>query len=110
MLRITQVETESEPRLLLEGRITKETAVNIAELCEVSFTRSPSLALDMGGVSFVDLPSVPILNRLRALGVTFERCSSFVVELLGEPASKPASEGGDDPLIAALRRGDEEAF
>ena len=110
MLRITKLETETEPRLLLEGRITGDTATDLAKLSEAYFASSPTLALDLSGVSFADQPSAQLLNRLRTRGAVLEGCSGFLVELLRSASPKPKTDDPDDGLIAALRNGDEDAF
>ena len=107
MLRITKLETETEPRLLLEGRITGDTAADLAKLSEAYFASSPTLALDLSGVSFADQPSAQLLNRLRTRGAVLEGCSGFLVELLRSASPKPKTDDPDDGLIAALRNGDE---
>src|SRR5438034_496285 len=83
MLRITKLESES--RLLVEGRITHDTVAELARFSDGCFASSAALAVDLSGVTFVDLSGVPLLN-------------------------KEASRESADPLVEGLRRGDEEAF
>jgi RNA polymerase sigma factor (sigma-70 family) len=110
MLRITKLEAESESRLLVEGRITRDTVNELARLSDGCFASSATLALDLSGVTFVDHSGVPLLKTLRARGATLEGCSGYVTELLDRASGKEASREAADPLVEGLRRGDEEAF
>jgi RNA polymerase sigma-70 factor, ECF subfamily len=110
MLRITKLEAESESRLLVEGRETRDTVNELARLSDGCFASSATLALDLSGVTFVDLSGVPLLKTLRARGATLEGCSGYVTELLDRASGKEASREAADPLVEGLRRGDEEAF
>jgi RNA polymerase sigma-70 factor (ECF subfamily) len=106
MLRITTIENPSDLRLVIEGRITRETAPELGRLSLDGLT--PSLAaLDLSGVTFADPPSVELLRQLRSKGVMLEGCSGFLSELLG-PEGDPRPQA--DPLVEALRRGDADAF
>src|SRR5882724_5621431 len=106
MLRITTDESQSEPRLLIEGRITRESAGELSKFTEAFLSAS---VLDLTGVTFVDRQSAQILRGLRDRGATIEGCSAFLTELLvgGGRASDVPSE---HDLIAALRAGDDVAF
>ena len=108
MLRITKLESES--RLLVEGRITHDTVAELARFSDGCFASSAALAVDLSGVTFVDLSGVPLLKTLRARGAMLEGCSGYVTELLDRASSKEASRESADPLVEGLRRGDEEAF
>lgn len=110
MLRITKLESETKPRLLIEGRITRETAGELSSMSDRCLASSASLTLDLGGVTFVDSPSVQLLKKLTARGAVLERCSGFVQELLGNALRSDASRPDVDPLVEGTRSGDDEAF
>jgi RNA polymerase sigma-70 factor (ECF subfamily) len=110
MLRITKLEAESESRLLVEGRITSDTVSELARFSDGCFASSATLALDLTGVTFVDLSGVPLLKTLRARGAKLEGCSGYVTELLDRASSKEAWRESADPLVEGVRRGHEEAF
>ena len=112
MLRITQLQNDSETRLRIEGRITRDT---VGELTRFADGYLASSVLDLSGVTFVDMPSAQLLSSLSARGAVLEGCSSFLTELIGrstEDARRPQSPAADsqEDLVAALRRGDEQAF
>src|SRR5262249_34154470 len=110
MLRITKLESEPDSRLLVEGRITRDTVAELARLSDGCFASSPTLALDLRGVTFVDHSSVPMLAALQARGAVREGCSGCVAELLDRSSTKEAPPRSADPLVEALRSGDEAAF
>jgi RNA polymerase sigma-70 factor, ECF subfamily len=112
MLRITTVETESAPRLRFEGRITEETSALLAGFSDGGLADS---ILDLSGVTYVDNPSVRLLEGLRARGAVLEGCSPFLSALLGarraeRDATPAAGEPAERELLEALRRGEERAF
>ena len=110
MLRIAKVDGESEPRLLVEGRITGDTVAELARFSDGCFASSATVALDLSGVTFVDLASVPVLKTLRARGAVLDGCSGYVTELLDRTPAKAAASDSADPIVEGLRRGDEAAF
>src|SRR5436309_5973842 len=111
MLRITKLEAEPpESRLLVEGRITSDTVAELVRFSDGCFASSATFALDLNGVTFVDLSSVPLLKTLRARGAVLEGCSGYATELLERSSSNEAPREDADPLVAGLRRGDEAAF
>jgi len=118
MLRITAIETQPEPRLRIEGRITRETSRELITLPDGYLAAS---VLDLSGVTFVDNSSVELLKGLRARGTVFEGCSPFLSELLVggswaagsiAPSStiETSEERSERELVAALRSGDDAAF
>jgi RNA polymerase sigma-70 factor (ECF subfamily) len=116
MLRISSIEFESTKRLRIEGRITAKTADELAKLAETTLTGS---TLDMSGVTFVDRPSIAMIQRLRAQGARLERCSPFLSELLrgtdapggaNDGAARGSSEVAENDFVSSLRSGDERAF
>jgi RNA polymerase sigma-70 factor (ECF subfamily) len=107
MLRITKIETPPDLRLVIEGRVTHETAPELGRL-SLDGPQAPALAtLDLSGVTFADAPSVELLRRLRCKGVMLEGCSGFLSELLGPEGGAGAQA---DPLVEALRHGEADAF
>jgi RNA polymerase sigma-70 factor (ECF subfamily) len=114
MLRITPIEAKSPKRLRIEGRITTETADELVKLAGIALAGS---TLDMTGVTFVDRPSIALIQRLRAQGAMLEGCSAFLSELLRGTDAAGATNDGDaggsreeENLVSALRSGDERAF
>ena len=107
MLRITKLETEPKSRLLVEGRITRDTVAELARFSDGCFASSAALALDLSGVTFADLSSVALLKTLRRRGAVLEGCSGYLSERLDSTSSDEAPREDADPLLDGLRRGDE---
>lgn len=79
MIRITADSTNGL-RLIVEGKLTGAAAAR--ELRNECAGRGPGVVLDLSGVVFADRAGAELLKELRAAGVTLERCSSFIKELL----------------------------
>jgi ABC-type transporter Mla MlaB component len=79
MLRIT----ERNGSLLLEGRVAERWVPELERAAATCLEKSPSLELDLSGVSYVDAAGAKLLARLAARNVALRGHSAFVAELLG---------------------------
>ena len=118
-MRVTDVSlSQSVVRLRLEGRITQTTVAELVAAIEPAVAAGSPVALDLGGVGFVDQAGVDTLRGLRARGVVLAGCSSFLGEMLrleppvgrAETEAPGAGSRGDACLLDRLRRGDDAAF
>jgi RNA polymerase sigma-70 factor, ECF subfamily len=114
MIRITVVPSEhSATRVIVEGRITKGSSVELAGACQQPLTRGDNLELDLSGVTFADSDRVALVRDLIKRGCILEQCSELMRTLVEDPSSQsPTSNGAVDEryLLAQLRAGDENAF
>jgi len=120
MLKITQsTPTESSAaRLRVEGRIVGAAVHELERAVATVDGEAP--ILDFAGVSFIDRDGARALTALVRDGATVVGCSAFVEEILrtadaaaevdGESDDAPAIDDDERRLIAALRRGDPDAF
>jgi RNA polymerase sigma-70 factor (ECF subfamily) len=112
MMRITRTTGPATVRLQVEGRITKENAMDLQSACEPSPSagRNPVL-MDLSGVRFADEAGLQVLRTAAARGTVLLGCSGFLNELLRSDAQAPGGDPTDEcALVARLRAGDEEAF
>ncbi len=87
MLKIARIERPGTGCILrLEGRVIGPWVEELRRCCEEALACSPSVALDLSGVSFVDRPGIPVLQGFRARGVALINCSGFVSALLNGEA------------------------
>lgn len=114
MIRITVVPSEHcATRVIVEGRITKGSSVELAGACQQPLTRGDNLELDLSGVTFADSDGVALVRDLIKRGCILEQCSELMRTLVEDPSSQsPTSNGAVDErcLLAQLRAGDENAF
>ncbi len=114
MIRITVVpRAGSNTRVIVEGRITKSSSVELAGACLEHLADGNYPLLDLAGVTFADNAGVSLVRDLIKRGCVLEECSELVRTLVGEqssqsPKSNPA--GDDRQLLANLRAGNADAF
>ncbi len=116
MIRITFV-TRPGPkiRVVVEGRITKGSSVELATACLEHLSRGNHLVLDLSGVTFADSDGVALVRDLIKRGCILEECSELVRTLVEDrspqsPKSNYACDENERELLAHLRAGDEDAF
>ena len=114
MIRITVVPREhSATRVIVEGRITNVSSVELAGLCQQHLTRGDNLQLDLSAVTFADRDGVALVRGLISQGCVLEECSELVRTLVEDHSSQPAKSNGaadERQLVALLRAGEEGAF
>jgi RNA polymerase sigma-70 factor (ECF subfamily) len=114
MIRITVVpHPQSKTRVIVEGRITKGSSVELAGACLDHLAAGAQLALDLSGVTFADSDGVALVRDLVKRGCVLEQCSELVRTLVADHSSQPPiSHGAHDErqMLAQLRVGDEYAF
>jgi len=113
-MRITVVPSEhSATRVIVEGRLTKGSSVELAAACLQHRAQGNHLVLDLSGVTYADSDGVALVRDLIKRGCILEECSQLVRTLVEDPSSQsPRSNGAVDErcLLAQLRAGDENAF
>ncbi len=83
MLKIARIDKPGTGcTLRLEGRVIGPWVEELRRSCEEALASSTAVALDLSGVSFIDRPGIPLLQRLRDRGVVLVNCSGFVSALL----------------------------
>ncbi len=114
MIRITVVTTpDSKTLVIVEGRITKGSSVELASACLEHLAEGDRLALNLSGVTFVDSDGVTLVRDLIKRGCVLEECSELVRTLVEDRSSqspKPSGAGDERELLAQLRAGDDDAF
>jgi RNA polymerase sigma-70 factor (ECF subfamily) len=114
MIRITVVSSEhSATRIIVEGRITKASSVELASVCREHLAGSGRVVLDLSSVTFADSDGVTLVRDLVKRGCVLEECAELVRALLADhPPQIPKSSGAGDEqqLLAGLRAGNEDAF
>jgi RNA polymerase sigma-70 factor (ECF subfamily) len=114
MIRITvTTPTDRMTRVIVEGRITNVSSVELAGLCQQHLTRGDSLELDLSAVTFADRDGVALVRGLISQGCVLQECSELVRTLVEDHSSQPAKSNGagdERPLLAQLRAGEEGAF
>ncbi len=116
MIRITVVtRPDSKTRVIVEGRITKASSVELAGACLEHLVAGDHLVLDLAGVTFADADGVALVRDLVKKGCTLEECSELVRTLIEDhssqsPKSNGAGNENERQLLAQLRAGDEYAF
>jgi hypothetical protein len=89
--------TPKEARLVVEGQLLGPWVTELAKTCEPFVGNGRRLTLDVTQVLFADREGVALLQTLARRGAQLE-CSSFLAELLRNPAQDPDSDpGGSDP-------------
>jgi hypothetical protein len=84
MIRITVVRRQdSKIRVVVEGRITKDSSAELAGACLEHLTAGDHLALDLSGVTFADGKGVSLVRDLVERGCMLEECSELVRALVG---------------------------
>jgi ABC-type transporter Mla MlaB component len=87
MLRITVVACEGRTaRLLVEGRLTRETVGELERECNSYLSRHQPVRLDLSELTFADETGANALLRLERKGVVLGERSTFVAWLLETPA------------------------
>jgi RNA polymerase sigma-70 factor, ECF subfamily len=116
MIRITIVpRPDGNTRVVVEGRITKGSSVELASACLDRLAQGNHLALDLSGVTFADSDGVALVRDLVKRGCVLEQCSELVRPLVEDrsslsPKSDCAGNESERELLAYLRAGDEGAF
>ena len=114
MIRITIAPgSNSGTRIIVEGRITKGSSVELAAACLEHLLQGNHLVLDLSGVTFADRDGVALVRDLVKRGCVLEECSALVRSLVEDHSSQPAKSHGacdERKLLARLRAGDEDAF
>ena len=114
MIRITVVTSPgARTRVIVEGRITKGSSVELASACLEHLTQGHHLALDLSGVTFADSDGVALVRDLISRGCTLLECSELVRTLVEDRRSQPPKlncASDERELLAQLRAGNDEAF
>jgi RNA polymerase sigma-70 factor (ECF subfamily) len=116
MIRITVVNLpDSKIRVIVEGRITKGSSVELAGACLEHLAAGEHLVLDLSGVNFADSDGVHLVRDLLKRGCVLGECSELVRTLVGNQSShSPKSNGAGNEnelqMLAQLRAGDDAAF
>jgi len=106
MMRVTRIATDGEPKtLLVEGRLTHQSAEELRMACEAVVTEHGSLHLDLSGLQFVDPTGAGLLRGLERRGARLTGCSGFIEESLAR-----GHEADESTLLERLRAGDARAF
>ncbi len=114
MIRITVVPREHDAtRVIVEGRITKVSSVELAGVCDQHLAGGDNLELDLLAVTFADSDGVTLVRDLVRRGCVLGECAGLVRALLSDdstqlPRSTAATDEGQ--LLAQLRAGDADAF
>jgi anti-anti-sigma regulatory factor len=86
MLRITaEGALENTERYRLDGRLAGAYVAELERVLLPSLSTARRIALDLGGVTFVDAEGAVLLKDLRGRNVELHGCSGFVAHLLGLP-------------------------
>jgi RNA polymerase sigma-70 factor, ECF subfamily len=116
MIRITVVKLPgAKTRVIVEGRITKGSSVELAGACLEHLAGGNHLILDLSGVTFADSDGVALVRDLIKRGCILEECSELVRTLVDDhssqsPKSNGASNENERALLAQLLVGDDDAF
>jgi RNA polymerase sigma-70 factor (ECF subfamily) len=114
MIRITvTTPTDRMTRIIVEGRITNVSSVELASLCQQHLTCGDNLQLDLSAVTFADRDGVALVRDLISQGCVLEECSELVRALVEDHSSQPPKSNGaghERQLLAQLRAGEESAF
>ena len=110
MIRITVVTTSgAKTRVIVEGRITIGSSVELAGACLEHISQGNHLILDLSNVTFADSDGVALVRSLIERGCILEECSDLVRSLIENRSSQsPKSHGASDEreLLAQLRAGE----
>jgi len=114
MIRITVVNLpDRKIRVIVEGRITKGSSVELAGACLEHLAAGNDLVLDLSGVTFADADGVALVRDLVERGCTLEECSELVRTLIEDHSSRSPKfngAGNERQLLTQLRAGEESAF
>ena len=114
MIRITVVtRPDSTTRVIVEGRITKGSSVELAGACHEHLAAGSHPVLDLSGVTFADGDGVTLIRDLIKRGCVLKECAELVRTLIEDRSSqaqKTNAAGDERQLLAQLRAGDENAF
>jgi RNA polymerase sigma-70 factor, ECF subfamily len=114
MIRITVVtQPGRKTRVVVEGRITTGSSIELADVCQRHLTNGDNLELDLSAVTFVDRAGVVLVRGLIGQGCVLEECSQLVRTLVEDHSSRSANSncaGHERGLLAELRAGEEGAF
>jgi RNA polymerase sigma-70 factor, ECF subfamily len=116
MIRITIIpRPDAKTRVVVEGRITKGSSVELASACLEHLAQGDHLALDLSGVTFADSDGVALVRDLVKQGCVLEECSELVRTLVEDRSSQLAksncaSNENERQMLAQLRAGNEDAF
>ena len=87
MRRISLIESAKRRRTLrLEGRVVGPWVTELQQACERALANGHLLALDLGGVEFLDAKAVALLGGMKSRGVSLVGGSPFVNEQLKSAA------------------------
>lgn len=87
MLRITAIQNDGSPTVLkLEGKLLEPWIGELHEACRRTCEQVTLAALDLAGLTYVDMPGTIALRDLRRRGIALVGCSPLVAELLKETA------------------------
>jgi RNA polymerase sigma-70 factor, ECF subfamily len=116
MIRITVVNhPDRKTRVIVEGRITKVSSIELAGACQQHLTAGYNLELDLSGVTFADRDGVTLVRDLIKRGCILAECSELVRALIEDHSSlspKPNGAGNENEraVLAQPRAGNEDAF
>jgi RNA polymerase sigma-70 factor, ECF subfamily len=114
MIRITVVPRDhGATRVIVEGRITKVSSIELAGVCDQHLAGGDNLELDLSAVTFADSDGVTLVRDLVRQGCVLGECAGLVRALVSDdspqlPRSTAATD--DAELLAQLRAGDSDAF
>ena len=110
MIRITVVSnTGSQSRVVVEGRITSDSSVELASACLERLAGGDRLTLDLSSVTFADSDGIALLRELVERGCVLAECSELVrvlVRIRSSQSPKSIGSGKVDEgeLLAQLSR------
>jgi hypothetical protein len=83
MLRITLIPAGQTLVLKLEGRLLAPWCEELRAAAQDAMARGTQVSLDTADVWFVDADGAALLRTLLTWGITVDRTSAYVAELLG---------------------------
>ncbi len=114
MIRITvTTSSDRKTRVIVEGRITNVSSIELAAVCQEQLSRGDNLELDLSAVTFADRDGVALVRGLIGQGCALEECSELVRTLVEDHSSQSAKSNGaghEGQLLAQLRAGEQGAF
>ena len=85
MIRITVVPREhGATRVIVEGRITKVSSVELASVCDQHLAGGDNLELDLSAVTFADSDGVTLVRDLVRQGCVLGECAGLVRALVSD--------------------------
>ena len=83
MLKITETSrNDSAITFKLEGKVLAPWLDELRGICTQPSNRPRRIHLDLAAVTFVDTAGAELMRELIRQGITINRCSGFVAELL----------------------------